>query len=165
VAGGGSSKGIAVNNKTKALTYMRMAEVQAGLGIGAKKFQLDPEGGLAAGTIIEAAVKQYRVIAADKDLVTIEPPLDTDLLTTTTVTKVDTFTPFEGTARNWQQHALYFGDGDLLNIEAAASIEVIGASTLRSGVTWQYWGKVAGGPDEPDWQPLTLAPDEEQRRE
>jgi lipid-binding SYLF domain-containing protein len=40
VAGGGSGKGIAVNNKTKAMTYMRMAEVQAGLGFGVKKFQL-----------------------------------------------------------------------------------------------------------------------------
>ncbi len=40
VAGGGSGKGIAVNNKTKAITYMKMAEVQAGLGIGAKKFQV-----------------------------------------------------------------------------------------------------------------------------
>ena len=40
VAGGGSGKGVAVNNKTKATTYMRMAEVQAGLGIGAKKFQV-----------------------------------------------------------------------------------------------------------------------------
>ncbi len=40
VAGGGSGKGIAVNNKTKATTYMRMAEIQAGLGFGVKKFQL-----------------------------------------------------------------------------------------------------------------------------
>jgi len=40
VAGGGSGKGVAVNNKTKAMTYMKMAEVQAGLGFGAKKFQL-----------------------------------------------------------------------------------------------------------------------------
>ena len=40
VAGGGSGKGIAVNNKTKAKTYMKMAEVQAGLGFGIKKFQL-----------------------------------------------------------------------------------------------------------------------------
>ena len=40
VAGGGSGKGIAVNNKTKATTYMRMAEIQAGLGIGVKKLQL-----------------------------------------------------------------------------------------------------------------------------
>jgi lipid-binding SYLF domain-containing protein len=40
VAGGGSGKGIALNNKTKAMTYMKMAEVQAGLGMGVKKFQL-----------------------------------------------------------------------------------------------------------------------------
>jgi lipid-binding SYLF domain-containing protein len=40
VAGGGSGKGIAVNNKTKAVTYMKMAEIQAGLGFGVKKFQL-----------------------------------------------------------------------------------------------------------------------------
>jgi lipid-binding SYLF domain-containing protein len=40
VAGGGSGKGIAVNNKSKATTYMKMIEVQAGLGIGVKKFRL-----------------------------------------------------------------------------------------------------------------------------
>ena len=40
VAGGGSGEGIAVNNKTKATTYMKMAEVQAGIGFGAKKFQV-----------------------------------------------------------------------------------------------------------------------------
>ena len=40
VAGSGTGKGIAVNNKTKATTYMRMAEVQAGLGFGVKKFSL-----------------------------------------------------------------------------------------------------------------------------
>ena len=40
LAGGGTGKGIAVNNRTKAVTYMRMAEIQAGLGWGAKKFQL-----------------------------------------------------------------------------------------------------------------------------
>ena len=40
VAGGGSGEGVAVNNKTKAMTYMKMAEVQAGLGFGAKKFRV-----------------------------------------------------------------------------------------------------------------------------
>ena len=40
VVGGGSGKGIAVNNKTKATTYMKMFEVQAGLGFGVKKFSL-----------------------------------------------------------------------------------------------------------------------------
>lgn len=40
VAGSGSGKGMAVNNKTKAMTYMKMIEVQAGLGFGVKRFSL-----------------------------------------------------------------------------------------------------------------------------
>jgi len=40
VAGGGSGSGVAVNNKTKAETFMKMVEVQAGLGFGVKKFRL-----------------------------------------------------------------------------------------------------------------------------
>ena len=40
LAGGGSGKGMAVNNKTKAETFMKMVEVQAGLGLGVKKFRL-----------------------------------------------------------------------------------------------------------------------------
>jgi len=39
-AGGGSGKGLAVNNKTGKNTYMKMIEVQAGLGMGIKKFRL-----------------------------------------------------------------------------------------------------------------------------
>ena len=35
-----SGKGIAVNNKTKAMTYMKMAEIQAALGFGVKNFQV-----------------------------------------------------------------------------------------------------------------------------
>ena len=40
VAGGGSGKGVAVSNATKNATYMKMVEVQAGLGMGIKKFRL-----------------------------------------------------------------------------------------------------------------------------
>lgn len=40
IAGGGSGKGLAVNNRTRQETFMRMAEVQAGLGFGVKKFRL-----------------------------------------------------------------------------------------------------------------------------
>ncbi|HEX5875553.1 MAG TPA: YSC84-related protein [Pyrinomonadaceae bacterium] len=38
VAGGGKGQGIAVDNRTQKVTYMRMREVQAGLGMGVKKF-------------------------------------------------------------------------------------------------------------------------------
>jgi lipid-binding SYLF domain-containing protein len=40
VAGAGKGKGIAVNNSTKKVTYMKMREVQAGLGMGVKKFSV-----------------------------------------------------------------------------------------------------------------------------
>ena len=39
-AGGGSGSGMAVDNKTKKATYMKMVEVQAGLGMGVKKFRV-----------------------------------------------------------------------------------------------------------------------------
>ncbi len=39
-AGGGSGKGLAVNNKTGKPTFMKLVEVQAGLGMGVKKFRL-----------------------------------------------------------------------------------------------------------------------------
>lgn len=39
-AGGGSGAGLAVNNKTGKEVFMKMVEVQAGLGFGIKKFQL-----------------------------------------------------------------------------------------------------------------------------
>jgi lipid-binding SYLF domain-containing protein len=38
--GGGTGKGVAVNNKTKQRFYMRMGELQAGVGLGIKKFLL-----------------------------------------------------------------------------------------------------------------------------
>jgi lipid-binding SYLF domain-containing protein len=40
VAGSGKGKGLAIDNKTKKETFMKMFELQAGLGFGAKKFSL-----------------------------------------------------------------------------------------------------------------------------
>jgi lipid-binding SYLF domain-containing protein len=40
LAGGGSGDGVAVNNHTKHEIFMKMVEVQAGLGVGFKKFHL-----------------------------------------------------------------------------------------------------------------------------
>ena len=40
VGGGGSGKGIAVDNSTKQVTYMKMREIQAGFGMGVKKFSV-----------------------------------------------------------------------------------------------------------------------------
>jgi lipid-binding SYLF domain-containing protein len=40
VAGGGSGQGVAVNRRTGRETFMKMVEVQAGLGMGIKQFRL-----------------------------------------------------------------------------------------------------------------------------
>src|SRR5580704_7176575 len=40
VAGSGNGKGLAVNNKSKQETFMKMLQVQAGLGMGVKKFRV-----------------------------------------------------------------------------------------------------------------------------
>jgi lipid-binding SYLF domain-containing protein len=40
VAGSGKGAGIAVNNKSKKETFMKMLELQAGLGFGVKKFRV-----------------------------------------------------------------------------------------------------------------------------
>jgi hypothetical protein len=120
---------------------------------GAAIIQLDPELGLTLGTILEISGSQYRVEQAEKDLVTIEPPLEFDLTTSMAVSKVSAFAPFDEGARNWQAHALYLGDDELLNIEAEAAIEVIGSLRLRTGFTWQYWGK-SEEDDIATWRPM-----------
>ena len=40
VGGTGKGKGIAVDNATQKVTYMKMGEIQAGLGMGVKKFSV-----------------------------------------------------------------------------------------------------------------------------
>jgi lipid-binding SYLF domain-containing protein len=40
VVGGGKGEGVAVDNKTKQETFMKMVELQGGLGFGIKKFRL-----------------------------------------------------------------------------------------------------------------------------
>lgn len=40
LAGTGTGSGMAVDSRTKKITYMKMVEVQAGLGIGIKKFRV-----------------------------------------------------------------------------------------------------------------------------
>lgn len=140
-----------------------------------KKIQLSPALGLKVGTILLVKSKvndreyrfEYRLVAEpDGDIVTVEPPIgsldpgspsvpadakdiDAD---TTTVSKVSSFIPFDGSSRNRQEHALYIGDDNALNLSAPACIALSGGAVLPSGLEWEYWGKV--DENEPDWQGL-----------
>ncbi|MDX6443394.1 MAG: hypothetical protein QOH71_468 [Blastocatellia bacterium] len=127
---------------------------------GMSNFQLDPEAGLLPDIIIESGDQQYRIVKADKDLVTIDRPLVNPLEGGSVVTKVTKFSPFDGHTYNQQQHALYLGDSELLNVVAEATIEVVGASALREGFVWEYWGKL-GDEDEVEWQPLAFDTDKQ----
>jgi len=126
---------------------------------GATKLQLDPEAGLLLGIVIEAAGQQYRIEKADKEIVTVNPPLTAALDAGEVLHKVTSFTPFDDKSRNRQEHALYVGHKELLDITSPAAIAIAGAQSLQAGVTWQYWGK-AGDNEAEDWQPLLLAKDQ-----
>lgn len=110
--------------------------------------QLDPGLGLAEGLLIAIGADQYRVVKAQDDLVTIDPPIPSGdgLPEDTDVSKVGAFDPFNG-ARNLQEHVVYIGDADVLNVEAAARIEVSGLEAAPTDASWEYWGK--GGGDTP----------------
>lgn len=128
----------------------------------AKTLQLDPALGLAEKMLIDIGGAQYLVVAVKDDLVTIEPPLPAGdgLAAGVEVGKVSAFAPFDG-ARNQQNHVLYLGHEDLLNIEAEARIAVVGAEGLGAGAVWEYWGKKKPaenpGDDEPQWRAFVQA--------
>ena len=123
---------------------------------GATRLQLDPALGLAADMLLEAGGAQYRITEVNNDIVAIEPALDASdgLAAGTAITKVSAFAPFGATARNRQQHVLYLGHTELLDLEAAAAIEVRGAAGLPANVTWEYWGK-RDPEDAVCWQALS----------
>lgn len=124
---------------------------------GSTRLQLDPALGLAEGALIEMAGHQYRVLKAEGDLAEIEPGVVNTggLARDTEALRVEAFRPFDGAAHNQQEHALYLGDKDVLNIEAAATIEVIGAQALREA-TWEYFGKTPED-TQPGWRAMALA--------
>jgi hypothetical protein len=111
---------------------------------GSAMLQVDPGQGLEPGVVVEVGGSaQFRIVAAKGDLVTIEPslPAGDGFAEGTVVNKVTTFVPFGGTARNWQSHVVYLGDKELLNVETAAYIDIVGGDVLGTGATWEYWGK------------------------
>lgn len=113
--------------------------------------QLDPALGIAPDAVLAIGGAQYRVVSVKEDLVGIDPPVPPGdgFAAGTVVDRVAAFRPFDG-ARDVQEHVLYLGHGDLLNIESSALIDVVGTASLGAGVTWEYWGK-EGGTGDPRW--------------
>lgn len=126
---------------------------------GSAMLQLDPQAGLAPDLIVAIAGAQYRLVTVAKDIVTIDPPLPgsgAGLAGGTLVDLVVAFAPFDPATRNRQMHALYLGHADLLNIDSAATIDIVGADVLGT-LSWSYWGKAAATGDVVTWQALSPA--------
>ena len=129
--------------------------LKAAATVAATQLQLEPDLGLATGlTLRDPSGQHYRVIAAEGGIVTIEPPFGqvepkgdadpapaSDLPAGERMTRVDVFEPFAPTERNRQEHALYIGAGDALNIETPAVIALEGAALVPADATWWYSGK------------------------
>lgn len=130
---------------------------------GATMLQLMPGVGLLPDMLIQLNNSQYTIKAADKDLITIDRPLESAANEKTEVDKLTSFEPFNSAAANQQEHILYIGDADLLNLEAAAIIGVQNATGIPTAVQWEYWGKrtdLNPASDEVKWQPLDPQPPE-----
>ncbi|MDE2448654.1 MAG: hypothetical protein KGO22_06770 [Gammaproteobacteria bacterium] len=126
---------------------------------GSATLQLDPQVGLAPDMIVAIAGAQYRLVTVAKDIVTIDPPLPgsgAGLAVGTPVDQVTAFAPFDPATRNRQMHALYLGHADLLNIDSAATIDIVGADALGT-LSWSYWGKAGTPGDVVTWQSLKPA--------
>jgi hypothetical protein len=125
---------------------------------GAAVLQLDPALGLEPGMLVEAGGAQYEVLAVDKDIVTLDRPLQAaeGLAAGSRLTRVQVFAPFAAGVRNRQQHALYIGDAELLNVESASVIVIHGVDDMPAGTSWEYWGR--GAKQGVAWQALAPAP-------
>jgi hypothetical protein len=128
-------------------------ELKTFAAASAKTLQVTPDTGLAKGMFIEAGGRQYEIEEANGEIVKITVPLSADLPPGTLLRKVTVFTPFEAGTQNQQEHALYLGHMELLNIEAAATIDIVGLAKLDPSAKWQYWGKRAPA-EASDWQTL-----------
>ncbi|QDV49900.1 baseplate J/gp47 family protein [Gimesia fumaroli] len=124
------------------------------------KLQLETDSGLTEGMIIAAGKNEYRVIEVENGIATVEPDLQGGLIKSEIVRQVKTFQPFDGYARNRQEHVLYLGHRELLNIDSAVTIEVRGAGALSNGFKWEYWGKTKED-EETKWQPIEVNPEDQ----
>jgi hypothetical protein len=138
--------------------------------VGATTIQLDPPLGLVPGlTLADPSAQEYRVTAVQGAIVTIEPPIGTieakggttpaagsTIVAGTVMTLVSVFTPFSATERNRQQHVLYIGSTDGLNIDTNAWIAIQNGATIPADATWSFSGTPSAAyPD--GWIPIDSA--------
>jgi hypothetical protein len=136
--------------------------------IGDILIQLDPPEGLSPGMLVhDDAQNRYRIVAANDGLVTLSHGIGTTANAASPqpappsgtyngwLHRANAFSPFDGNERNLQEHALYLGADEKLDIKTLAAIELVG--DIPPDAEWSYWGKAPGGP-ESAWQTLEPVP-------
>jgi hypothetical protein len=127
--------------------------------LGSDQIQLEPAAGLDALPkllhVTSTGRKQYRVTKVDGNLVTIDPPLETDAAQDDVFQSVPVFSPFpeDQSERNRQEHALYIGSESSLNLPTKAIVAIDGLGQEVVDAEWSYWGK-KGTADPVSWQQL-----------
>lgn len=148
------SKAVVAAELPQLVTPLR--RLRSGSAAGATKIQVDPAAGLQPNMLLAIgegqSAREHLAVAVEGDLVTLDPPLETELAKDSPVREVMDFAPFATTTRNHQSHALYLGHRSLLDLPSEATILISGLP-LPSEAEWSWWGTIEDD-DEPDWQPL-----------
>ncbi|MEW6067604.1 MAG: hypothetical protein AB1610_04865 [Nitrospirota bacterium] len=106
---------------------------------------VDNSEGINKGDLLIINKSEYVVISEISDLkITLSHKLDNDHQAGNTVEKVITFELFEG--KNLQEHILYLGHEEILNLKEKAYILIgikpfIKDSLESASVLWEYWGE------------------------
>ena len=139
--------------------------VKARAAAGSTRIQLEPEVGLELKPTLlhQPTAQQYRVVSAEGDIAVLDRPLAAPGLDPAErLVRLTAFDPFRvndageaaATETNLQEHALYIGSENGLNIEVPAAIEIVNGAGIPGDATWSYWGK-ASPSDEPSWLPFS----------
>ena len=126
--------------------------------------QIEPFEDLNSGDQIKIGDSVYRLEEGQDGLFTLMDSLETDVEEGTEINKVLNFEAFNN--RNLQEHVLYIGHSELLNLEQETAIILdITPQSLVSSLTselgeWQLYG--VENDDQPAWHALTNMPESRQ---
>src|SRR5205823_5154131 len=119
--------------------------LKASANVDDTQIQLDPQIGLDPGVILldPANRRQYRLISANGGIVTVAPAIAAAMPVVPgapppRVVRVDVFDGFGTGWRNAQEHALYLGAANALNVETPAVIEIVNGAVTLADADWRY---------------------------
>ena len=116
-------------------------------GTGSRTIQVEPAEGLEENDLVRIKDVVYRLGEGKDGLFALQDPLETDVDQGAPVEKITRFETFR--LRNLQEHLVYLGHAELLNLESQSSIIVDFAPASVAAqlvdVTWELYGTPEGG--------------------